>query len=627
MRINKYMIQKGIACFKEYGFRELYIRASEKLRSQRISYDKWYQKHKITEEQKKAQIEDVKTWDRKPLVSICVPLYNTPEGYLKEMIDSVRNQTYPNWQLCLADGSPNEDLKGVIEQSYPNEKRIYYRHLEKNLGIAENTNKAFEMAEGEWISLLDHDDLLAPEALYETLTAAKIAEGKASLVKWKKCVGEVEAVYSDEDKIAEDLTEHFDPHFKPDFNIDLLRTNNYITHLFTVKREIVERVGGFESKYNGAQDFDFIFRCTDAAKAVAHVPRVLYHWRTSAGSTAENPASKMYAYEAGKLAIEDHLKAKGLKGEVSFTRNLGFYRVKYEVMREKLISIIIPNKNQIEMLEKCIISIEKSSYKNYEIIIVENNSTEEKTFAYYEKITGKPYMADATVEGTLSNGNRICVVTWEGLQKGEFNYSAINNYGVTFAKGSYLLFLNNDIEIITEDWLEELLSHCQREDVGAVGCKLLYPDGTIQHAGVGIGLGGIANSMFVGMDSKYHGYMHRANLQLNYSAVTAACMLVKKEVFQKVEGFEETLAVAYNDIDLCLKIGESGYRIVYTPYAKAYHDESKSRGKENTPEKQARLAKESAYMMEKWKDIFEYGDPYYNPNFSKKYMDYRIDRV
>ncbi len=627
MRINKYMIQKGIACLKEYGFRELYIRAAEKLRSQKISYDKWYQEHKITEEQKKAQIEDVKTWDRKPLVSICVPLYNTPEGYLKEMIDSVRNQTYPNWQLCLADGSPNEDLKAVIEQSYPNEKRICYRHLEKNLGIAENTNKAFEMAEGEWISLLDHDDLLVPEALYETLTAAKIAEGKASLVKWKKCDREVEAVYSDEDKIAEDLTEHFDPHFKPDFNIDLLRTNNYITHLFTVKREIVERVGGFESKYNGAQDFDFIFRCTDAAKAVAHVPRILYHWRTSAGSTAENPASKMYAYEAGKLAIEDHLKVKGLKGEVSFTRNLGFYRVKYALEREEFISIIIPNKNQVEMLEKCITSVEKSSYKNYEIIIIENNSTEEKTFAYYEKLTGQPYRTDTTMEGTLSNGSRISVVTWEGSFKGEFNYSAINNYGVTFAKGSYFLFLNNDIEVITKDWLEELLSHCQREDVGAVGCKLLYPDGTIQHAGVGIGLGGIANSMFVGMDSKYHGYMHRANLQLNYSAVTAACMLVKKGVFEAVGGFEETLAVAYNDIDLCLKIGAAGYRIVYTPYAKAYHDESKSRGKENTPEKQARLEKESTYMLEKWKDIFTYGDPYYNPNFSKKYMDYRIDKV
>ncbi len=623
MRINKYMIKKGIACLKEYGFRELYIRAVEKLRSQKISYDKWYKKHAMTAEQETAQREDVKSWKDMPLVSICVPLYNTPEAYLCEMIDSVVNQTYPNWQLCLADGSPDEKLYEVIIRRYGEEKRISYRHLEENLGIAENTNKAFEMAEGEWISLLDHDDILPPEALYETLVAANVAEGKASLVKRKKTDGIIEAVYSDEDKISEDLTEHFDPHFKPDFNIDLLRTNNYITHLFTVRREIVEKVGGFISKYNGAQDFDFIFRCTDAAKGVAHVPRILYHWRTSAGSTAENPASKMYAYEAGKLAIEDHLKAKGLEGEVSMTRNLGFYRVKYKVKNEELISIIIPNKDQSDMLEKCIASVVQSTYANYEVIVVENNSTEAKTFSYYEKLTGCKYTADSPMEGKLSNGNRICVVTWKEF----FNYSAINNYGAEFAKGTYLLLLNNDIEIRTVDWLEEMLGHCQREDVAAVGCKLLYPDGTIQHAGVGIGLGGIANSMFVGMDSKFHGYMHRANLQLDYSAVTAACMMVKKSVFDEVGGLEEELTVAYNDIDLCLKMGKAGYRIVYTPYAVATHYESKSRGYENTPEKQARLQKESDYMLKKWADIFEYGDPYYNPNFSKKRMDYTIEQV
>ena len=623
MRINKYMIKKGIACLKEYGFRELYIRAVEKLRSQKISYDKWYKKHAMTAEQENAQRKDVKSWRDMPLVSICVPLYNTPEAYLCEMIDSVVNQTYPNWQLCLADGSPDEKLYEVIKRRYGEEKRISYRHLEENLGIAENTNKAFEMAEGEWISLLDHDDILPPEALYETLVAANVAEGKASLVKRKKTDGIIEAVYSDEDKISEDLTEHFDPHFKPDFNIDLLRTNNYITHLFTVRREIVEKVGGFISKYNGAQDFDFIFRCTDAAKGVAHVPRILYHWRTSAGSTAENPASKMYAYEAGKLAIEDHLKAKGLEGEVSMTRNLGFYRVKYKVKNEELISIIIPNKDQSDMLEKCIASVVQSTYANYEVIVVENNSTEAKTFSYYEKLTGCKYTADSPMEGRLSNGNRICVVTWKEF----FNYSAINNYGAEFAKGTYLLLLNNDIEIRTVDWLEEMLGHCQREDVAAVGCKLLYPDGTIQHAGVGIGLGGIANSMFVGMDSKFHGYMHRANLQLDYSAVTAACMMVKKSVFDEVGGLEEELTVAYNDIDLCLKMGKAGYRIVYTPYAVATHYESKSRGYENTPEKQARLQKESDYMLKKWADIFEYGDPYYNPNFSKKRMDYTIEQV
>jgi len=617
------MIKKGIACLKEYGFRELYIRAVEKLRSQKVSYDKWYGKHAVTEEQQQAQRADVMQWKEHPLISICVPLYNTPEKYFCEMIDSVIAQTYPNWQLCLADGSPNEALRGVIKAKYAAEERICYRHLDENLGIAENTNKAFEMATGEWISLLDHDDILPPEALYETLVAAKVAEGKASLVRWRQPEGEIEAVYSDEDKISEDLTEHFDPHFKPDYNIDLLRTNNYITHLFTVKREIVERVGGFISKYNGAQDFDFIFRCTDAAKGVAHVPRVLYHWRTSAGSTAENPASKMYAYEAGKLAIEDHLKAKGLDGEVSFTRNLGFYRVKYQVKQDELISIIIPNKDQVEMLKKCIAAVGRSTYANYEVIIVENNSTESEIFSYYEELTGCSYQGENSMEGKMPNGNRICVATW----KDAFNYSAINNFGTRYAKGSYFVLLNNDVEILSADWLEEMLSHCQREDVAAVGCKLLYPDGTIQHAGVGIGLGGIANSMFVGMDSKFHGYMHRANLQLNYSAVTAACMMVKKSAYEQVGGLEEELTVAYNDIDLCLKFGKAGYRIVYTPYAQGTHYESKTRGYENTLEKQTRLKKESDYMLKKWKDIFEYGDPYYNPNFSRKRMDYTIERV
>lgn len=612
MRINKYMIQKGLMCLKEYGIKELYIRATEKLRSQKISYDKWYQKRKLKRAEWEAQRADSATWENRPLVSICVPLYNTPEKYLFEMIDSVINQTYTNWQLCLADGSPEGVLGEALKAHYPSEERITYRHLEKNLGIAGNTNEAFTLAEGTWIGLLDHDDLLAPEALYESLTAAGVNEAIAGVVKHRKHTGVIEAVYSDEDKITEDLKEHFDPHFKPDYNIDLLCTNNYITHFFLVKREIVERVGGFRSRYDGAQDFDFIFRCTDAAKGVAHVPRVLYHWRTSAGSTAENPSSKMYAYEAGKLAIEDHLKAKGIKGEVSYTKNLGFYRVKYEVEKQDLISILIPNKDQVKLLQNCLASIEKSTYQNYEIIIVENNSEQAETFTYYEKL-----------EGTLSNGNRIRVVTWEG----DFNYAAINNFGVSYANGEYLLLLNNDIEILTEDWMEEMLGHCQREDVAAVGCKLLYPDGTIQHAGVGIGLGGIANSMFVGMDSKFHGYMHRANLQMDYSAVTAACMMVKRAIYDKVGGFTEELAVAYNDVDLCLKMGQLGYHIVYTPYACAYHYESKTRGKEDSPEKQARLKRESDYMLQKWSEIFEYGDPYYNPNFSKKRMDYTLDRA
>ena len=368
---------------------------------------------------------------------------------------------------------------------------------------------------------------------------------------------------------------------------------------------MIEAVGGFRGEYNGAQDYDLFLRCIEKAERIGHIPKILYHWRVHQESTADNPLSKMYAYEAGKKAIEQHLKRCGVMAKVSKTENLGFYRVKYQQEGNPVVSILIPNKDQKETLDQCLKSIEEhTDYENYEIIIIENNSTEKETFEYYKQIRNP----------------KIRVIEW----KDEFNYSAINNYGVRNAKGEYLLFLNNDIEVIHSDWLREMLSNCQREEVGAVGAKLYYPDNTVQHAGVIVGIGGVAGSVFVGLKRGYTGYMHRASIQQNLSAVTAACMMVKKPVFEEVGGFEEKLKVAFNDIDFCLKIREKGYLIVYDPYVELYHYESKTRGAEDTTEKIRRFQSEIEYMRSHWNSILKNGDPAYNPNLSLKKWDYSL---
>ncbi len=619
MKITWYKVKKGLRYLKHYGPKKFFARLCERMEPEEVPYGPWYEKHKVTATRLETQRQESDKWEVRPLVSICVPLFKTPEEYLRQMIDSVQTQSYTNWELCLADGTPDESVEKVIEGIAADEPRIRYEHLAENLGIADNTNAAFALATGEWIGLLDHDDILAPDALYEVLTAAGAgcANLSADVTTKRGCV---EVVYTDEDKVSTDLQTHFQPHFKPDFNIDLLRSNNYITHFFVVKRQIVEKVGGFKKEFDGAQDYDFIFRCTAQAKAIAHVPRILYHWRVSMESTADNPASKLYAFEAGKRAIEADLKAKGLAGEVSHMPDYGFYRVKYTVSGEPLVSIIIPNKDESKTLKTCIASILKSSYKAYEIIIVENNSTQPETFAYYEELTGRPYDEDCAAEGVLLNGNRVCVVTW----KSGFNYSAINNFGANYAKGEYYVLLNNDIELITTDWLEEMLGNCQREDVGIVGAKLLYDDDSVQHAGIVVGIGGVAGNMFVGLKKDRDGYMHKASLQMNYSAVTAACLMVKAAVFAQVGGLTEELAVAFNDVDFCLKVRKAGYLVVYNPAVQAYHYESKSRGAEDTVEKMQRFDGEIARMKERWADILEKGDPCYNPNLTLKKSNYSL---
>lgn len=592
-KLQPYNIVKGLRYLKHYGPKEFFIRLSERMEPEEIPYGPWYENHRVKSEELERQSRHHFAF--MPLISVVVPAYHTPEVFLREMIESLEHQSYENWELCIANASPeDEKMREVLREYREKDSRIRVKELTENLGIAENTNAAFALALGEFVGLLDHDDLLAPDALYEIAALLNSDET-------------IDAVYTDEDKVTTDLREHFQPHLKPDFNLDLLRSNNYICHFFVVRRTLVEQCKGFRSAYDGAQDYDFIFRCVEGARRVGHVPRILYHWRIHKASTADNPASKMYAFEAGKRAIEGNLERCGVKGAVvTHTSDYGFYDVSYPVKGQPLISIIIPNKDQRDTLKQCLDSVEGSStYQNYEILIVENNSEEAETFTYYEELKQK---------------KNVRVLTWEG----EFNYSAINNFAVREAKGEYLVFLNNDIQVITPGWLEELLANCQRPEVGIVGAKLYYPDDTIQHAGVIIGIGGVAGHAFRGMKRSRTGYLHKASLQMDYSAVTAACMMIERSVFEEIGGFEEALAVAFNDVDLCLRTCQRGYLVVYNPHVEMYHYESKSRGADDSKEKVHRFQREIEFMRIRWMDLLKKGDPYYNKNLTLSKWNYSL---
>ena len=590
-KVSPYNIKKGILYLRHYGPKGFWIKLTERFQKSEIDYKEWLEKNMPARQELDRQAKH--KFKYAPKISILVPVYNTPETFLRQMIESVQKQTYGNWELCIANANPaNEQIKVILKEYTENDARVKVTDVPENEGIAQNTNKALEIADGTFIGLLDHDDVLAENALYE-------------VVKELNKAVDTDVIYTDEDKVSTAMDEYFSPNFKPDFNLDMLRSNNYFCHFFVAKKELIETVGGFRGEYNGAQDYDLFLRCIEKAERIAHIPKILYHWRVHQESTADNPLSKMYAYDAGQKAIEQHLKRCGVTAEVSKTENLGFYRVKYQQEGSPLVSILIPNKDQKDTLDQCLKSIEaRTDYENYEIIIIENNSTEQETFEYYKQIKNP----------------KIRVIEW----KDEFNYSAINNFGVRHAKGEYLLFLNNDIEVINSDWLGEMLSNCQREEVGAVGAKLYYPDNTVQHAGVIVGIGGVAGSVFVGLKRGYTGYMHRASIQQNLSAVTAACMMVKKSVFEEVGGFEEELKVAFNDIDFCLKIREKGHLIVYDPYVELYHYESKTRGAEDTTEKIRRFQSEIEYMRSHWSSILKNGDPAYNPNLSLKKWDYSL---
>lgn len=596
-KLNPYNIQKGLRYLKHFGVKEFFVRLSDRLEPEEVPYGPWFAHYRASEEELRGQ--RARKFADPVTFSIAVPLYKTPERYLREMIASVQAQTYPHWELCLANGSPEDAQLGRILQEYAAaDPRICVKQLTENAGIAGNTNAALAMATGEYVGLLDHDDLLEPDALFQVMCTLEEARRKKQPLP--------ELFYTDEDKISGDGSEYFQPNLKPDFDPDLLRSNNYICHFLVVSRGLLDRAGGFDRQYDGAQDYDFILRCTEQAKGISHIPKILYHWRTHAQSTADNPISKQYAYDAGARAIEAHLKRVGLTGMVERKKDFGFYRVRYAVEGEPMVSIIIPNKDEKDTLKKCLESIQtKSTYRNFEVIVVENNSKTAEIFDYYKEIDGR---------------NGVHVVYWDR----EFNYSAINNFGASYAKGEYLICLNNDMEIISADWIEELLGHCQRPGTGIVGARLYYPDDTIQHAGIVIGIGGIAGSVFVGQKRTHTGYMHREALQQDLSAVTAACMMVRRSLFEQLGGFTEQLAVAFNDVDFCLRAREFGYLVVYDPYAELYHYESKSRGAEDTPEKVRRFQSEIEYMRTRWISVLKNGDPYYNRNLSLKKWNYSL---
>ena len=549
-----------------------------------------------TPEEAKAQRETV--FEHKVKFSILVPLYNTPEKFLTDMLDSVKNQTYENWELCLAEGSDHEHayVGEICEKYKAEDSRIVYHVLDHNYGISGNTNECLKLASGDYIGLFDHDDILHPAALFE----------------YAKAINETGAdyIYCDEITFEGDSIDHMIVlHFKPDFAIDNLRGNNYICHFSAFSRELLDEAGVFRSAYDGSQDHDMILRLTAKARKVYHVPKALYYWRSHKASVAQDINAKTYAVDAAKRAVHDHiLDVYGMDAKVESTRAFPtIFRIRYPLLEKPLISIVIPNKDHMEDLSRCVESIvSKSTYPNYEIIVVENNSETKEIFDYYK---------------ALEHNERIRVVKYEG----DFNYSRINNFGVSFAGGKYVLLLNNDMKIITREWMEELLMYAQRPDVAAVGGKLYYADNSIQHAGIVIGLGAhrAAGHTHYKDDKMHLGYMGRLCYAQDVTAVTGACLLVERKQYEEVGGLDETFSVAFNDVDFCLKLRKAGYLNVFTPFCELFHYESKTRGMEEG-EKLRRFQNEVALFQKKWRAELEAGDPYFNPNFSLDYSDYTI---
>lgn len=538
-------------------------------------------------------------FERMPKISILVPLWNTPQDFLQEMIGSVQKQTYGNWELCLADGSDDDHayVGEYCRRLAETDGRIVYQKLQRNEGISGNTNQCYKLATGEFIGLFDHDDILHPCALYE----------------YVKVINEQDAdfVYCDEATFkSPDIDKMITMHFKPDYAIDNLRANNYICHFSVFARNLLEGTELFRTQFDGSQDHDMILRLTDNARKVVHVPKLLYYWRAHAGSVAGNIEAKPYVVEAARGAVADHLRRHGFS-HFTITSTRAFetiFKISYEIIGEPKISIVIPNKDHTEDLRRCIKSIvEKSTWENYEIIVVENNSETKEIFSYYEE---------------LKNNPQIKVITYDG----EFNYSRINNLGVSQATGDYVLLLNNDTQVITVNWMEELLMYAQRQDVGAVGGKLYYGDKTIQHAGVVIGLGAHRTAGHVHYRQKREnlGYMGRLCYAQNMTAVTGACLMVKKALYEEAGGLDESFAVSLNDVDFCLKLRSMGYLNVFTPFAELYHFESISRGLDDKGASAERYNDESARFRKKWEKELAAGDPYFNPNFSLDKPDFSL---
>ncbi|MDQ1243996.1 MAG: hypothetical protein QG565_336 [Campylobacterota bacterium] len=565
----------------------------EDIIAQKIAFPSYYgyiyEEPFFTEATKK----EIELFTYKPLLSVVIPVYNVDAKWLNLAIESVKNQWYKNWEICIADDkSTKEETINFLRNI--NDEKIKVKFLEQNQGISGASNEALKLASGEYIVLMDNDDEITPDAFYEVVKA--INEKNA------------EFIYSDEDKI--DTEGNFsDPYFKPDFSQDMFYAQNYLSHLGVIKRELVVKVGGWQVGFQGAQDYDLYLRVSEHTKNIVHIPKVLYHWRKILGSTAVSFDGKSYAQDAGKHALQNSLERKGIKASAENGNFPGTYRVSYELLSCPLVSIIIPFKDKPELLEMCVNSLLGSSYQNFEIIGVSNNSVEDATFAMMKSLEQKD--------------SRISFCEYNI----PFNYSKINNYAVdNYAKGEHILLLNNDIEILSKNWIEEMLMFSQREDVGCVGAKLYYPNDTIQHAGVIIGLGGVAGHSHKYFPKDHPGYFIRLNIVQNLSAVTAACLMIKKSIYQDLGGLnEQDLTVAFNDVDFCLRVLEKGYLNLFTPYAEAYHHESISRGHEDSPEKIERFQREVHYMKNRHNDIISKGDSYYNTNLTSQREDFSLN--
>lgn len=533
---------------------------------------------------------------KRPLISILTPVYNVPEPYLRACIGSVLKQQYDHWELCLVDdASSAAHIKPLLEEFAALDSRIKVRYQEENQGIAGATNAAAEIAKGEYFAFLDNDDELTRNALVEMVRA--LNEQAADLL------------YSDECIVDED-GEYLAAHHKPDFSPDLLLSHNYITHFLVLHRDLFTSVGGLDSTCDGAQDYDLLLKATEQAQTIAHIPKILYRWRTIETSTSANPEAKSYAAEAGRHALEQALQRRSIDAEVHHGNLPFYYRVQRKIEQNPLVSIIIPFRNQPEFLNKCVTSLlERTRYENFEIIGVSNNSTDAITFSLMEHLS--------------SIDERVKFIEYNN----PFNYSAVNNFGVSQSQGEHLVLMNNDIEVLNQGWLEALLEHSQRPEVGAVGAKLYYPNNTIQHAGVVVGIGGFAGHIHRNYNRNSSGYFNKLNCTHNVSAVTAALLMVSRIHYDDVDGFDENnLGVALNDVDFCLKLRAKGLLNIFTPYPEAIHYESASRGYEESPEKKERFLREVSHFQKKWKLVLLNGDPYYNPNLSLDSEDFSREK-
>jgi glycosyltransferase involved in cell wall biosynthesis len=549
-------------------------------------YQLWIEKNEPKPSEFSKLQKEVLSLPYQPLISVVMPVYNIDEIWLRKAVESVRNQIYPNWELCIADdGSTRPHIRRVLEEYRRQDNRIKVTYLPHNQGISVASNAALALATGEFVGLLDHDDELAPWALSE-------------VVKLLNQSPDLDLIYSDEDKLEPD-GRRSEPFFKPDFSPDLLMSMNYICHFSVFRRSLLKRIGGFRKGFEGSQDYDVILRVSEQTTKIAHIPKILYHWRRIPGSASSSVSAKSYAYEKAVKALEEALKRRNKCGEVTVLVP-GRYRIRYKVADNPLVSIIIPTKDGLGLLRRCVESIrEKTAYHNYEIVVVDDGSRDLAAVDYLRRMQ--------------RDGDCRVVVFDQPFN----NYSRINNFAVTRARGAFLVFLSNDTEIITPEWLEEMLGHAQRPEVGAVGAKLLFPNGTIQHGGVIVGLHGVAGHAFYGLPATDPGYMCLTTVVRNCSAVTGACLMMRRSVFEEIGGFDEELDVAYNDVDLCLRIVQRGYYIVWTPHAVLYHHEMATRGRYQ-PERNIR------YFCNKWRDFLDRGDPFYNPNLALDRSDFMI---